>query len=138
MIYNDFVKFKIEKEKEDSIIKNEDLFEQEGLESDDDQVILNEERDEECSFFSENAENELNKLNIISNNLNMPNNNEIINKDKNNIMSDNILLEKNMKEIIKEETDNKEENKKVNDNILINNDKNEEKVSMEINIKDIK
>ena len=27
MIYNDFVKFKIEKEKEDSIIKNEDLFE---------------------------------------------------------------------------------------------------------------
>ena len=66
----------------------------------------------------------------------MPNNNEIINKDKNNIMSDNILLEKNMKEIIKEETDNKEENKKVNDNILINNDKNEEKVSMEINIKD--
>ena len=138
MIYNDFVKFKIEKEKEDSIIKNEDLFEQEGLESDDDQVILNEERDEECSFFSENAENELNKLNIISNNLNMPNNNEIINKDKNNIMSDNILLEKNMKEIIKEQTDNKEENKKIIDNILVKNDKNEEKLSMEINIKDNK
>ena len=52
MIYNDFVKIKKEKEKEDSIIKNDDLFEQEGIESDDDQVILNEERDEECSFFS--------------------------------------------------------------------------------------
>ena len=66
MIYNDFVKIKKEKEKEDSIIKNDDLFEQEGIESEDDQVILNEERDEECSFFSENAENELNKIeNII-------------------------------------------------------------------------
>ena len=142
MIYNDFVKIKKEKEKEDSIIKNDDLFEQEGIESDDDQVILNEERDEECSFFSENAENELNKLNIMSNNLNTTNN-DVINKDKNNIKSDNLLLEKNLKDIIdknavnKEEIKTNEENKKINDNLLLNNDKNEDKISMEIKVKDI-
>ena len=42
---NDFQKLKKENEKDDSLIINEDLFEQKDLESDDDQIILNEQND---------------------------------------------------------------------------------------------
>ena len=97
--------FKKEKKKEDSVIRNDDLFEQDCLESDDDQIILNEERDEECSFFSDNAENELNKLNIIPNNL-------IKDENNNTNNNDNIIISNDIEEIkIKE--DNKENNKEI-------------------------
>ena len=131
MFVNDFLKLKKEKEKEkeDSIIKNDDLFEEEDLESDDEQIILNEERDEECSFFSDNAENELNKLNIISNKEILPNNNK---NEKN--LSDNI---NNVKEIKAEIKIINEGNKKSDENLL-NNEEKYKKLSEEINIKVIK
>ena len=119
---------KKEKKKEDSVIRNDDLFEQDCLESDDDQIILNEERDEECSFFSDNAENELNKLNIIPNNL--------IKDENNNNNNDNIIISNDIEEIkIKE--DNKENNKEIKNEL--NEDIKEIKDNKNINeIKDNK
>ena len=119
---NDYFKIKKRNDKEDSLIINDDLFDQKGLDSDDDQIILNEERDEECSFFSNKSEDELNKLNIISDN--------VQNEKNENIGVEKIINIKNgtqeIKNLEKEKKDNiflaindieiKEEGKKTDDN----------------------
>ena len=55
---------KAKNKNEDSIIINDDLFEQKGLFSDEDQIILNEEREGECSFLSNNINQEDNNNNV--------------------------------------------------------------------------
>ena len=77
---------KAKNKNEDSIIINDDLFEQKGLFSDEDQIILNEEREGECSFLSNNINQEDNNNNV--------NNNQVI------------------KTKLKEENKNKEKNEK--------------------------
>ena len=152
---NDFLKFKKENEKEDSLIINEDLFEQDDLDSDDDQIILNEDRDGECSFFSNNSENELKKFKIISSNINIKDN---INRDDNNenikqennivnkeMINNNNILNKEKKEEIKDVVnnkmninDNKKEIKIKEEKILKkeNKEKIEEKIQINNNIKE--
>ena len=109
---NDFQKLKKENEKDDSLIINEDLFEQKDLESDDDQIILNEQRDEECSFFSGGSENELKKLNVLSNNVNIQKDNIAFNENIQKNNEDNLKIE------------NKDNGQK---GILISNEKEENK-----------
>ena len=127
---NDYFKIKKRNDKEDSLIINDDLFDQKGLDSDDDQIILNEERDEECSFFSNKSEDELNKLNIISDNIKITKDNNVQNEKNENIGVEKIINIKNgtqeIKNLEKEKKDNiflaindieiKEEGKKTDDN----------------------
>ena len=127
---NDYFKIKKRNDKEDSLIINDDLFDQKGLDSDDDQIILNEERDEECSFFSNKSEDELNKLNIISDNIKITKDNNVQNEKNENIGVEKIINIKNgtqeIKNLEKEKKDNiflaindieiKEEGKKIDDN----------------------
>ena len=127
---NDYFKIKKRNDKEDSLIINDDLFDQKGLDSDDDQIILNEERDEECSFFSNKSEDELNKLNIISDNIKIAKDNNVQNEKNENIGVEKIINIKNgtqeIKNLEKEKKDNiflaindieiKEEGKKTDDN----------------------
>ena len=128
MNVNGYLCFKKENKREDSVIRNDDLFEQDCMESDDDQIILNEERDEECSFFSDNAENELNRLNIIPNNLNIQENN--INKEENKINNNQINNNNDIEEI-KIKGNNKENNEiiknEINKDINDNKEKDEDK-----------
>ena len=127
---NDYFKIKKRNDKEDSLIINDDLFDQKGLDSDDDQIILNEEGDEECSFFSNKSEDELNKLNIISDNIKITKDNNVQNEKNENIGVEKIINIKNgtqeIKNLEKEKKDNiflaindieiKEEGKKTDDN----------------------
>ena len=56
-------------EEEDSLIINDDLFEQPDQEdTDEDQIIQNEEKDEECSYASANSKNGENRQNLIIDN----------------------------------------------------------------------
>ena len=126
MKVNNFLCSNKENEKDDSLIINDDLFEQKDLDSDDDQIILNEERDEECSFFSDNSKNELNKLNIISNNINKPNENNIQNENNKNIKSDNIQIKKEEKDKKDNVLDNQIEKK-----VDIKNIENKEEIKIE-------
>ena len=129
---NDFLKFKEENEKDDSLIINDDFFEQDDLDSDDDQVILNEDKDGECSFFSNNSENELKKFKIISSNINIK---DIINNDDNNenikqenkIENKNVIKNNNILNKEKKEEINELKNNKMN----INDDKKEIKIKEE-------
>ena len=150
---NDFLKFKKENEKDDSLIINEDLFEQDDLDSDDDQIILNEGGDGECSFFSNNSENELKKFKIISSNINIKdnintdNNNENIKQENNKVnkevINNNIIMnkeekEEEIKDVVNNKiniNDNKTEIKIKEEKILINGNKvnNEEKIYKENN-----
>ena len=125
---SNFLKLKKENEKDDSLIINDDLFEQKDMESDDDQIILNEQNDGECSFFSDNSENDLNKFKIIANNINLQNSNanintneitkneNVININNDNIKNDNLLNNNKIKK-------NEEINKK--NDYINNNEKNE-------------
>ena len=129
---NDFLKFKEENEKDDSLIINDDFFEQDDLDSDDDQVILNEDKEGECSFFSNNSENELKKFKIISSNINIK---DIINNDGNNenikqenkIENKNVIKNNNILNKEKKEEINELKNNKMN----INDDKKEIKIKEE-------
>ena len=105
---NNFLKMKKEMEKDDSLIINDDLFEQQDIESDD-EIILNEQYDGECSFFSDNSENDLNKLKFIASNINIQKNN--ININNNKIESNENAININNDNIKKENlTNNKNEN----------------------------
>ena len=133
---NDFQKLKKENEKDDSLIINEDLFEQKDLESDDDQIILNEQRDEECSFFSGGSENEIKKLNILSNNVNIQKDNIAFNENIQKNNEDNLKIENKdngQKGILI--SNEKEENKKIQgeyfDDINININTNNNEIKLE-------
>ena len=122
-------------EDEDSIIINEDLFEQV---SDEEQIIQNEERDEECSFFSnksnKNSNLNKNKAKSKSKNRNYINNqdkiinikNININNDINNINNYDFKIENNI--IIEESSDINSNNFNTysNNNNLTNKDNNNE------------
>ena len=126
-------------EDEDSVIINEDLFEQV---SDEEQIIQNEERDEECSFFSNksNKNSNVNKnkaksknknRNIIGNNMNNQDKiinikNININNDINNINNYDFKIENNI--IIEESSDINSNNFNTysNNNNLTNNNNNNE------------
>lgn len=124
-------------EDEDSVIVNEDLFEQV---SDEEQIIQNEERDEECSFFSNksNKNSNVNKNRIksksknrndIQNNINNQDKiinikNININNDINNINNYDFKIENNI--IIEESSDINSNNFNTysNNNNLTNNNNN--------------
>ena len=95
MNHNHFSKYI--QEKEDSLIINDDLFEQKDLISDNDQIIVNEQDDDECSFLSNESDNKekiIPENNIISNNINCNTNtvNELYDiVDKNHSNIENIL-----------------------------------------------
>ena len=86
---------KLKKEEEDcSLIINEDIYEQE---SDEEQIIQNEESDEECSFISNKSdkikiknENDFeNNINEVIENINNPENNIIIEESNKSINLEN-------------------------------------------------
>ena len=126
-------------EDEDSVIINEDLFEQV---SDEEQIIQNEGRDEECSFFSNKSNKNLNanknkakskskNRNNIGNNINNQDKiinikNININNDINNINNYDFKIENNI--IIEESSDINSNNFNTysNNNNLTNNNNNNE------------
>jgi len=127
----------IKEEDEDSVIVNEDLFEQV---SDEEQIIQNEEKDEECSFFSNksNKNSKVNKNKVKSKNRNdmgnnMNNQDKIINIKNininngiNNINNYDFKIENNI--IIEESSDINSNNFNTysNNNNLTNNNNNNE------------
>ena len=125
--------------KEDSFDFNDDLFEKNDLDSDNDQIILNEINDEECSFLSSEPEKNSNNIN------NENKNNDIkgiidninIESDKlndnllNNIISEKNNIKDNQTNKIKNDeiqsTKSPKENKKYfTKNILYNKNKKQE------------
>ena len=97
MFHNNLCYNNKEKQKEDSLIINEDLFEQKNLESDDEQIILNEQDDEGFSFLSNESENKnkFNKIqesNFINNNINNIEKSKGVKIDyESNIFDDNLI-----------------------------------------------
>ena len=125
--------------KEDSFDFNDDLFEKNDLDSDNDQIILNEINDEECSFLSSepeknsnniNNENKNNDIKGIIDNINIESdklNDNLLNNiisEKNNIKDNQVNKIKN-NEI--QSTKSPKENKKYfTKNILYNKNKKQE------------
>ena len=125
--------------KEDSFDFNDDLFEKNDLDSDNDQIILNEINDEECSFLSSepeknsnniNNENKKNDIMGIIDNINIESD-KLNDNLLNNIISEKNNIKDNQTNKIKNDeiqsTKSPKENKKYfTKNILYNKNKKQE------------